>query len=250
MSKQLAGINVILLCITMLLVGLTIGIELVVRLPVAPPAAVPAATDSSIYSVGMIVPAVDDKGNGVTTDLRVEVKPGRGEVLANIDQLLFITDTQQSIQTAKALAVEMTGIDPKNLDIIYDINTPYNVTVVGGPSAGAAFTIATVAALKRVQPQPNTAITGSISSDGSIGPIGGVLEKAKIAKERGITLFLVPTGQGTQSVTKPNENCSKEPGFVYCETTYTTTNISISNEVGITVVEVSNIREAAVLFGL
>ena len=59
--------------------------------------------------------AVDQNGKGVSTPLVVEVKPGTGEALTNIDKLLFWTDTQQSIQTAKAVAENITGINASRL---------------------------------------------------------------------------------------------------------------------------------------
>jgi len=251
-QHHISRINVALLAVTMLLVGLTVGSgfnQPPQQQACAPQQCTPPAS-SSAYSVSMIVPAVDDRGNGVATGLRVDERPGSGKILANIDQLLFVTDTQQSIQIARDIAVGIAGIDMKSIDIIYAIDTPSNVTVVGGPSAGAAFTIATIAALEHKTPRPDVAITGTINADGSIGQVGGALEKAGAAKERGIKLFLVPTGQGTQIVTKPVETCSREPASVICEITYNKTTINIGASAGIEVREVANIREAAALFGL
>ena len=67
-----------------------------------------------------------------------------------------------------------------------------------GPSAGAALTIATIAALKHDSIRSDVVITGTINADGTIGQIGGVLEKAQAAKDIGAKLFLVPVGQGVR----------------------------------------------------
>jgi PDZ domain-containing protein len=65
---------------------------------------------------------------------------------------------------------------------------------VSGPSAGLAFTLAIIDDLtpgdltggKRV------AITGTISPDGTVGPVGGVAQKAVAARSAGAKLMLVP----------------------------------------------------------
>ncbi|MFP4006348.1 MAG: S16 family serine protease, partial [Candidatus Hadarchaeia archaeon] len=45
-------------------------------------------------------------------------------------------------------------------------------------------------------------ITGSISPDGEIGPVGGVKEKAEAAEAANMEIFLVPEGQ---SVSTPRD---------------------------------------------
>ena len=60
---------------------------------------------------------------------------------------------------------------------------------VGGPSAGLAFTLAIIDDLtpgdltggKRV------AVTGTIAADGTVGPVGGVEQKAITARHNGVS---------------------------------------------------------------
>ncbi|MEM7824012.1 MAG: S16 family serine protease [Candidatus Aenigmatarchaeota archaeon] len=233
----------------MLLIGLLLGSFLPVRTGI-PSAAVNASpshystSQPGTWSVGINVPAIDKEGKGVATLLTVEIKPGSGRILTNIDKLLFWVDTQASIQTAKAVAENYTGVNTDSIDIIYTITTD-NATVIGGPSAGAALTLATIAALEHKQLNSSVMITGTINDDGSIGPVGGVLEKAKAAKNVGATLFLVPSGEGTETLLKPIEKCVQKPRFVYCETRYESVTISIGEAAGIDVKEVATIAEAA-----
>ncbi len=191
----------------------------------------------------IIVPAVDNEGNGVAVDLLVETKPGNQRILTNIDKLLFWVDTQYSIQTAKDVAEEVTGVNTSNLDIIYSIETD-TAKIIGGPSAGAALTIATIAVLQNKTLDKSVMITGTINPDGTIGPVGAVLEKAKAAKDIGARMFLVPEGEGVQLEYRPEEKCQETPGFIYCETNYKQVEIDISETVGIEVVEVSNVEDA------
>jgi uncharacterized protein len=192
--------------------------------------------------------AVDQDGNGVTTPLTVEVIPGNGKVLTDIEKLLFWVDTQFSIQTARNVAVNITNTEMDNYDLVYSIKS--DATLIGGPSAGAALTIATIAALENKTLKNDIIITGTIEPDGSIGQVGGVLEKAQAASDVGISVFLVPPGQGEQTYLKPNESCTRRGGFLFCETVYEQVTINIGEDAGISVIEVDNINEALQYFGL
>ncbi|MEM5814438.1 MAG: S16 family serine protease [Candidatus Aenigmatarchaeota archaeon] len=235
----LRPLDVFLILVIGLMAGALVGLGM--------QAAQPKLEPTVGYTVTMAVPAVDNKGNGVATSLVVETKKGNGKTLANIDVLLFWVDTQQSIQTARGVAEEITGIGTGSIDLIYGIDAR-NVSLVGGPSAGAALTVATIAALRGEQPKGDVMITGTIEANGTIGPVGGILEKARAAKAAGMTVFLVPTGESVESVTEPVETCTKKPGFVYCEKTYKRRLINVSDEVGITVKEVSDINDALPYF--
>lgn len=197
---------------------------------------------SSIYLL-----AINSEGKGEAIPLTVEVRPGTGKVLANIDNLLFWIDTQESIQIARDWAARIAGRDPSTFDVIYTIDT--NASVVGGPSAGAAFVIATIAALKNVTLNNSVLITGTIQRDGSIGEVGGIYEKGEAAKEVGASTFLVPKGQGTEIKFIPVERCTNiRPGFTFCEIEYKKKKINISEKIGIRVAEVGNITEAVRYF--
>ncbi|MCX6820702.1 MAG: hypothetical protein NT016_02030 [Candidatus Aenigmarchaeota archaeon] len=212
-----------------------------------------ASTQSNSYFVKpvygravILMPAVDNDGNGVVTSLKVESAEGEGRTLVNINQLIFWTDTQYSIQTAKDVAQNYTGYDLSNADIIYTINA--SATVIEGPSAGAALTVATVAALRNTTIRPDVMITGTVNPDGTIGQVGGVLEKAQAAKAAGATLFLVPDGQAMDSHYNQQRKCRKIGPMTYCTTDYLPVTVDIAAQAGITVKEVSNISEALKYF--
>ncbi|MEM5766203.1 MAG: S16 family serine protease [Candidatus Aenigmatarchaeota archaeon] len=201
---------------------------------------------SSKNVIKLPVPAIDENGNGVLTILVVEAVPGKGRVLTDIDHLIFFIDTQTSIQIAKVVAQNITGIDASKVDLIYQIET--NASAIGGPSAGAALTIATIAALENRSLNQKVGITGTINLDGSIGPVGGIEEKAKASKEAGIEIFLVPKGQSTQVTYIPKRECKKVGPILFCTTEYLAKKIDMSESVGITIKEVSNIKEALKYF--
>lgn len=230
-----------------LLIGLSLGLFIYYEMPIVEPVFVFTDTIKPFYSEINLL-AVDEEGNGVSTPLTVELKIGEGKVLTDIDKLLFWTDTQYSIQTARDVAVNITKMNMDNYDLIYSIKS--DAAVVGGPSAGAALTIATIAALMNKTIRSDIVITGTIEPDGSIGEVGGVLEKANAAKDIGAKVFIVPLGQGEETYLKPEETCTKRAGILFCQTVYKRITVNIGEDLDLSVIEVGNISDALKYFGL
>ncbi len=190
----------------------------------------------------MLIPAVDEKGGGLTTNLTVEIRPGKGRSLVDINDLFFWVDTQSSIRTAKDVAEKFTGTDIKNYDIIYSIVT--DASAVEGPSAGAAIAITTIAALENKKLRHDAMITGTINKDGSIGKVSDILQKAAAAKSANATLFLVPAGQSTQIISGYEKICKSYVISEVCSSQWKTMNVNVGKDAGIDVVEVKNINDA------
>jgi ATP-dependent Lon protease len=96
---------------------------------------------------------------------------------------------KDSIFNASAVLRRITGKDIGDYDI--------HVNAVGGgkidgPSAGVAITLAIYSALTEKPIPQNLAITGEISIQGKVKPVGGVFEKIFGARQAGITRVLVP----------------------------------------------------------
>jgi PDZ domain-containing protein len=70
----------------------------------------------------------------------------------------------------------------------------FNLANVGGPSAGLMFALAVVDKLTTGDLTDSKFIagTGTIESDGKVGPIGGITHKMLAAHEAGASVFLVP----------------------------------------------------------
>jgi predicted S18 family serine protease len=197
---------------------------------------------ANVSYTSIVIPAVDEEGNGLTTVITVQIVPGDGRVLANIDKLLFWTDTQNSIRTSSKVASNITGVNMSNYDMIYTITT--NATSVEGPSAGTALTIATIAAIWKKNIDQRVFITGAINHDGTIGPVGQVLEKAKAAKDAGARLLLVPLMQSQEITYETRKYCEQIGPAQICTNEKVPQKVNISEEVGIDVIEVKDIQEA------
>jgi len=199
-------------------------------------------TDSNASVASINVPAVDQQGNGVITTLNVLVRPGTGKALVNIDKILFWTDTQNSIRRARSVAEDITGINLENYDLIYTITA--NASIIEGSSAGAALTVATIAALERKELNSSVMITGTVNHDGTIGPVGEILAKANAAKSTGAELFLVPLTQSTQTTYRSQRYCENIGFTQICTIEQIPERVDVSEQAGIKVKEVENIREA------
>ncbi|MFH1376137.1 MAG: S16 family serine protease [Candidatus Woesearchaeota archaeon] len=188
------------------------------------------------------VPAVDNEGNGVYTKLGVKIEEGSGNTLVDIDSLLFWVDTQNSIRMAKLVAEETTGINTENYDITYIINA--DASLIGGESAGSALTIATIAALQNKELRDDVMITGTVNHDGSIGPIGGVLQKAQAAKSAEVKTLLVPLLQSREVTYEETEHCEQFGLLEWCTIERIPVQINIAEETGLEIIEVGTIKDA------
>ncbi|WP_294393309.1 Lon family ATP-dependent protease [uncultured Clostridium sp.] len=96
---------------------------------------------------------------------------------------------KDSVFNAASVIRSLTDKDIKDYDI--------HVNVIGGgkidgPSAGAAITTCIISALLKKPIRQDIAITGEISLQGKIKPVGGIFEKIYGAKRMGINLVLIP----------------------------------------------------------
>jgi uncharacterized protein len=139
-----------------------------------------------------IVAVRSDTSMGEIGRVHVEIKEGTGNVLVNTNPFTE-PDTQYSVRKAVEVAADVTQASISNKDII--ISFEINGTLIEGPSAGAATTVAIIAALEGKSVREDVAVTGTIEEGGVIGQVGSVFEKAIAAEKNNMTLFLVPYGQ-------------------------------------------------------
>jgi len=74
------------------------------------------------------------------------------------------------------------------------IDVKIDTARVSGPSAGLAFSLAIIDNLTPgdLTGRGDVAVTGTILEDGSVGPVGGVAQKAVTARQAGARLMIVP----------------------------------------------------------
>jgi len=149
--------------------------------------------------------------DGVVLTADIELREGKGRILVNTVPKIGI-DVQTSITTAVKVAEEITGVSLGKTDVVLTIKASREVNVVDGPSAGAALTVALIAAIRGDTLNKTVYMTGTINNDKSIGPVGGIAEKALAAAANGSKIFLVPKGQSRIVIYIPHES-HPLPGF-------------------------------------
>ena len=108
------------------------------------------------------------------------------------------TETSCSIAVVTA-AVPCIGVTlgTKNHKFDYPFDVKIDTSNIGGPSAGLAFALALIDELTpgELTGGRNVAVTGTIDIDGTVGDVGGVVQKTAAVRRSGATLFLVPPGE-------------------------------------------------------
>ena len=108
-------------------------------------------------------------------------------------------DMVNSQDNAKTAALSFLRLHPEYGVPANDLhikNITFDVKKTGGPSGGMIFAIGVIELLtqKDLLQGRHIAGTGTITTDGKVGPIGGINEKILAAHKAGATLFLAPAG--------------------------------------------------------
>jgi PDZ domain-containing protein len=79
----------------------------------------------------------------------------------------------------------------------FPIEVNIDTQLVGGPSAGLAFTLAIIDQLTpgSLTGGAPVAVTGTVAPDGSVGEVGGVEQKAITARTNGVHMMIVPKSE-------------------------------------------------------
>lgn len=238
--------DLLFIILFMFLLGFTAGTFLAPKEVVSQKSEIKAVSIEGEKIVEMGLPAVDADGNGVIGTLVTKVRPGNGQVLVNVNNVLAQFDTQLSGRNAAKAASNYTRTDLNNVDIIYDIQV--NATIIEGPSAGAALATAIVLALEDIPATDTIAMTGTIDEDGAVGPVGSILEKAKVSKEHGAGIFLVPENQATQLTATRVRTCRQMDFFNVCQVKYDYGRVNVGSSLNITVQEVATLGDIIAVY--
>lgn len=161
---------------------------------------IPFLTVTADQATGTVFPS-----SGQVLKLMIDVREGRGDILINTN--IFSGEMwQSSARTAASVAQSLTHVDLSSKDVILTIKSTNSTMseellrkfggIVEGPSAGGAMTVLLISELEGKAVNNYTAMTGTINADGTIGRVGGVIEKAIAAGKYGAKVMLVPAGQG------------------------------------------------------
>lgn len=149
-----------------------------------------------VLEEGDVILEADGETVADASALREIVNEGGGEPI----ELLIERDGEEQTVSVTPKETEVNGETSLLLGITlmaaYDF--PIDVTIqlnnVGGPSAGMMFALGIIDTLTpgELNGGEQVAGTGTISADGTVGPIGGIRQKLWGAKDAGAEWFLAP----------------------------------------------------------
>ncbi len=198
---------------------------------------------------GVTIPLVADKmtingEEGSYLNAQVIVTNGTGHVFVDTNPFTQV-DLQGSARIAATVASDILGINQKLYDFYYiiEINSP----VIGGPSAGGALTVATIAAINHWKIMPGVVMTGMIDPDETIGPVGGIPAKLRAAAANRATVFLIPQGQLVMNITKLNVTM-RNSSIAHNVSEETVDLGQLGKELNVNVKEIETIQDAVLEF--
>ena len=169
-----------------------------------PSAAVLEPADTILEADGMPIATIDDLSAALADAEPGDVialtidRPSEGTSTVDVELSSDPTDPERTI-------VGFVPFDTRTVDLPFDVSI--DTAAVGGPSAGAAFTLALIDELTEgdLTGGRDIAVTGTIRLDGSIGPIGGLEQKVSAVEQHGVEVFLIPAEQIELSEPDPED---------------------------------------------
>ena len=176
----------------------------------------PGSPADGKLKVGDVITSVNGKAVQLNSDLVsvIGAEPPGTELTMEVTTLDLpeLQEAGEGTEPGQIRTVEVTlgarpddpakgflGVSTFTRDLTFDF--PVQVTIdsgrVGGPSAGLAFTLGLLDVLTpdSITGGLRIATTGTMSLDGSVGPVGGVHQKVVAAKREGVELMLVPSSE-------------------------------------------------------
>jgi ATP-dependent Lon protease len=111
---------------------------------------------------------------------------------------------KDSLFNAQTVVRKISGVDLRDFDLHVNVIGGGNID---GPSAGAAICLAIISAIQQRPIRQDVAITGEISLNGHVKPVGGIPEKIYGARQAGMKTVLIPKGNAQEINTK--QSCLK-----------------------------------------
>ncbi len=147
--------------------------------------------DRILQVEGETIDGVEDLGRvleglepGDRVSMRID-RPEVGELDVEVELTASPDDPDRTI-------VGFFPFDTRRVELPFDLNI--DTGSIGGPSAGLAFTLTLIDELTEgeLTGGAGIAVTGTIELDGSVGPIGGLRQKASAVAQTGVDVFIVP----------------------------------------------------------
>ena len=145
--------------------------------------------------------------------------PGKGELTltGQIGEVMK-ESAQAAFSLIKSLSKKYQISDQMLKDYDYHIHVPAGAVPKDGPSAGVGMFTSLVSLMLNKKVRPDVAMTGEITLQGLVLPIGGLKEKILAAKQAGIKKVILPVRNKKDMIDVPEE-AKKNMEFVFVKKT-------------------------------
>ena len=167
-------------------------------------------------SVGTVTGMAWTETGGRSMVIEVSCMPGKGD-LTLTGQLGDVM--QESVKTALSWVrsrCARPGVIPQRHTVDLHVHVPDGATPKDGPSAGLPVVCALASALSGCPARRDVAITGEITLQGRVLPVGGIKEKVLAAHREGIKRMFIPRGN-EDDLEKVPEEVRKALEFIYVD---------------------------------
>ncbi|CUB23854.1 Lon protease 2 [Bacillus subtilis] len=154
--------------------------------------AVYGPNSGSLLEIEVSVTAAQDKGS--INIIGIAEEESIGSQSKSIRRKSMAKGSVENVLTV----LRTMGMNPSDYDI--HINFPGGIPI-DGPSAGIAMAAGIFSAIHKIPIDNTVAMTGEISLNGLVKPIGGVIPKIKAAKQSGAKKVIIPH-ENQQSILK------------------------------------------------
>jgi predicted S18 family serine protease len=141
------------------------------------------------------LPAADTSDGGRIVSVEFTFSEGNGELFVDLKDIEVRHDLQLALREAAETATRVSGGSFADTAVQVTFETPADdVLVLRGKSWEAGLTVALIASLRRQSLSQETLITGIVSDEGTLLPVGGIEGKARAARAFGAAELIVPEG--------------------------------------------------------
>jgi ATP-dependent Lon protease len=166
--------------------------------------------------VGTVTGLAWTEAGGRSMIIEVSCMPGKGELILT-GQLGEVM--QESVKTALSWVrskCARPGVIPARHTVDLHVHVPEGATPKDGPSAGLPMVCALASALSGCPARRDMAMTGEVTLQGRVLPVGGIKEKVLAAHREGITHIFVPKGNA-DDLEKVPEEVRRQVRFTFVE---------------------------------
>lgn len=142
------------------------------------------------------LPAVEANQRGLIIEVTIEFADHEEGLFVNVNNMEVRHDLQLALREAIATARRLTNASFRSRGVLITFSSPGDeLLALRGKSWEAGITVAFVAALTGAPLTRKTLVTGVVSDNGTLLPVGAIKSKARAARNFGASRLLVPNGQ-------------------------------------------------------